>query len=241
MRHEARARAEDGQIAAALLHLLAAGCRRCDSRSSSSLIFNSLALGAARRILDAGDLPVAPILKGFGRRGVVAVHVDDHRFILAGTAGFGGPRCSAVRCPAQIVAGTITSPRISSRAVRSSAARVTFCGLAGSTSISTLNSPVGCSTEMRLHIRPGTTAMPCVTEPSSTQAVATVTAASTPMASWQTCGMKLRVPIAPPCARGGDQRHLRIILARHIAQPIAWPQAMRSRSIRAFNSVSAFS
>ena len=45
--------------------------------------------------------------------------------------------------------------------------------------------------------------MPCVVEPSSTQAVATVTAASTPMASWQTCGMKLRVEMAPP-ARGAD-------------------------------------
>ena len=48
----------------------------------------------------------------------------------------------------------------------------------------------------------GVLATPSQTEPFSTQAVATVTAASTPMASWQTCGMKLRVEIAPP-ARGG--------------------------------------
>lgn len=52
--------------------------------------------------------------------------------------------------------------------------------------------PVGCSTEMTLTAPSGTTAMPCATEPSSTQAVPTVTAASTPMASWHTCGMKLR-------------------------------------------------
>ena len=43
--------------------------------------------------------------------------------------------------------------------------------------------------------------MPCGGRPSSTQAVATVTAPSTPIASWQTCGMKLRVEMAPP-ARG---------------------------------------
>ena len=86
--------------------------------------------------------------------------------------------------------------------MRSSAARVTFCGLAGSTSSSTLNSPVGCSTETFLTRPAGTTAMPSQTEPSSTQAVPTVTAASTPIASWQTCGMKLRVQRLPPW-RGG--------------------------------------
>ena len=50
------------------------------SRSSSSLIFSSLALGAAEGILDAGDLAVAPVLKRFRRGGVVAVYVDDHQF-----------------------------------------------------------------------------------------------------------------------------------------------------------------
>ena len=112
------------------------------------------------------------------------------------------------------------SPRRASAGARCAAARrgSRFCGLAGSTSISTLNSPVGCSTEMVFTFWPGTTAMPCVIEPSSTQAVATVTAASTPMASWQTCGMKLRVLMAPPARGGGDQRHLRVILARHVAK-----------------------
>ena len=47
----------------------------------------------------------------------------------------------------QSEAGTITSPRMSRRAVRSSAARITVCVFAGSSSSSTLNSPVGCSTE----------------------------------------------------------------------------------------------
>ncbi len=44
-----------------------------DSRSSSSLIFSSLTLGMADGILDAGDLPVAPVLERLRRRGVVAV------------------------------------------------------------------------------------------------------------------------------------------------------------------------
>ena len=106
------------------------------------------------------------------------------------------------RAPAHTAAGTIAWPRISKRAVRSSAERMTFCGLAGSSASSTLNSPVGCSTDTRLLSPAGITARPLHTEPSSTQAVATVTAASTPMASWQTCGMKLRVQRLPP-ARGG--------------------------------------
>ena len=42
------------------------------------------------------------------------------------------------------------------------------------------------------------TATPSHTEPWRTQAAPTVTAASTPMASWHTCGMKLRVHKLPP-------------------------------------------
>ena len=75
---------------------------------------------------------------------------------------------------------------------------MTFCGLSGSTSSSTLNSPVGCSTEMVLTSPSGTVATSFATDPSSTHAVATVTAASTPIASWHTCGMKLRVAMLPP-------------------------------------------
>ena len=54
---------------------------------------------------------------------------------------------------------------------------------AGSLASSTLNSPVGCSMDS-VRTGPGpTTARPTVAEPGSTQAVATVTAASTPMAT----------------------------------------------------------
>jgi hypothetical protein len=49
-----------------------------DSRSSSSLIFRSATLGIAGRVLDAGDLAVAPGFQRLGRGGVVAVDVDDH-------------------------------------------------------------------------------------------------------------------------------------------------------------------
>ena len=62
-----------------------------------------------------------------------------------------------------------------SRAVRSSAARTTSDGLSGFMPSTTVNSPLGCSTEMLL-LRPGgTTAQRCATLPGSTAAVATVT------------------------------------------------------------------
>ena len=72
MRHEAGARAEEREVAAALLHQLQLVVSM-DSRSSSSLIFRSLTLASGGRILDAGDLPVAPVLQRLRRRGVVAV------------------------------------------------------------------------------------------------------------------------------------------------------------------------
>ena len=67
----------------------------------------------------------------------------------------------------------MASPRIISRAVRNSAALVTFAVGRIDGSISTLNSPVGCSTDRVFRGLAGTTATPCATEPSITQAVAT--------------------------------------------------------------------
>ena len=55
---------------------------------------------------------------------------------------------------------------------------------------------------------PGTTATAAAGEPSIRQAVATLTAPSTPIEAWARCGMKLRTVIAPPCARRRDQHHL---------------------------------
>jgi len=54
--------------------------------------------------------------------------------------------------------GTKTSPRMMSRAVRSSAACRTFEGFAGFIVRTTLNSPLGCSTEMVLRVPGGTDA-----------------------------------------------------------------------------------
>ena len=134
----------------------------------------------------------------------------------------------------------MTSPRMRSRAVRTSAARVTFCGSAGSIPSSTVNSPVGCSTEIGFTSPGGTCATPCVTEPSSTQAVPTVTAASTPIASWHTCGMKQRVATAPP-ARGGAIRHIfGYVLLVTSPSPIARAAFRRSASTRTLSAASAF-
>ena len=77
MSHEARARAEDREIAAALLHQLELVV---DDRFAQFVVADLQLVGLwpDRRILDARDLPVAPILERLGSRGVVAVYVDDH-------------------------------------------------------------------------------------------------------------------------------------------------------------------
>jgi hypothetical protein len=89
--------------------------------------------------------------------------------------------------PAQTEAGTMASPCMSNLAVLNKAACVTFCppGKCGAGSVcnATLNSPVGCSTDTFFALPLGMTATPSQTEPSNTQAVPTVTAAKTPMAS----------------------------------------------------------
>ena len=82
------------------------------------------------------------------------------------------------------------------------------------TTIRTVNSPVGCST-LSVFSRPGgIRATAAAGEPGSTQAVATVTAAKTPIEAWHSCGMKLRVqtshwqqvsPILPRTPRRGSR------------------------------------
>jgi len=81
--HEARARAEQRDVAAALLHqpelvgldglaqFVVADVQVCH-------------FGHGRWILDAGDLRIAPVLQRLGGRGVVAVAVDDeaHGLVL---------------------------------------------------------------------------------------------------------------------------------------------------------------
>ena len=77
MGHEAGARAEDGQIASALLH--EAQLVRLDQLAKLVVADLELRdLGRLGGILDAGDLPVAPRLEGFGSGRVVPVAIDDH-------------------------------------------------------------------------------------------------------------------------------------------------------------------
>ena len=77
MGHEAGAGAEDGEIAAPLLHQLElVRFDRLAKLVVADLEFGDL--GRLGGILDAGDLPVAPRLERLGGGGVVAVAVDDH-------------------------------------------------------------------------------------------------------------------------------------------------------------------
>src|SRR6185312_13595378 len=85
MGHEAGARAEDGQIAAPLFHLP----ELVVDNGLAELLVADLqlaGLGSDRGVLDAGNLSVAPILKGLGRCGVMAVHINDHVISLSVTA-----------------------------------------------------------------------------------------------------------------------------------------------------------
>src|SRR5208282_5819710 len=77
MGHEAGAGAENGEVAAALPHQLElVRLDRFAKLVVADLEFRDL--GRLGRILDAGDLPVAPGLQRLGSRGVMAVTVDDH-------------------------------------------------------------------------------------------------------------------------------------------------------------------
>src|SRR5487761_2593330 len=102
MGHEARARAEDGQIAAALLHLPELVV---DDRFAQLVVadLQLAGLGPDRGILDARDLSVAPILEGLGRRGVVAVHIDDHLIPPSAMAGGRATLLARNPCPARPV------------------------------------------------------------------------------------------------------------------------------------------
>src|ERR1700746_1385019 len=77
MGHEAGTRAEDGQIAAALLHLLEL---IVDDRLAQFVIANLQVTGfwLGGRILDARNFPISPILPSLRRRRVMAMYVDDH-------------------------------------------------------------------------------------------------------------------------------------------------------------------
>lgn len=71
------------------------------------------------------------------------------------------------------------------------------------TSIATVKKPVGCSISNVREPNPESPVISAAIDPGSAHAVATLTAPNTPMALCTTCGMKLRVEIAPPFW-GGD-------------------------------------
>jgi hypothetical protein len=196
-----------------------------DSRNSSSLILRSATLGPSSGVFKLAICALRQFSKALRGCGVVTVAINDQGFC-------GTHECPMLKnklkelgsgwWPDQKEAGTMASPRMSKRAVRSKAACVTFCAPgkwgAGSVCKATLNSPVGCSTDTFLAGPEGMTATPSQTEPSNTQAVPTVTAAKTPMASWQTWGMKLLVCKSSTILGRRNERHLGIIFLAHIAQ-----------------------
>jgi hypothetical protein len=78
MRHEARARAEDGEVEAALTH----ESKLVAFDRLAQLVVADLQLGwfrHLRRVAKRGDLAIAPRLERLGRGRVVAVDVDDHQ------------------------------------------------------------------------------------------------------------------------------------------------------------------
>ena len=79
MRHEAGARAEHGQVAAALFHLR----QLVGLDGLAQFVIADLEVshfGHQGRVLDAGNLFVAPVLERLGRGGVVTVDVNDQGF-----------------------------------------------------------------------------------------------------------------------------------------------------------------
>src|SRR6185369_11210601 len=77
VRHEARARRKDRQIASALAHFR----ELIDFDALAQFVVADLELGDARRerrVLEAGDLPVAPVFERLWRGRVMAVTIDDH-------------------------------------------------------------------------------------------------------------------------------------------------------------------
>ena len=82
--------------------------------------------------------------------------------------------------------------------------------------------------------------MASVIDAGNTQAVATVTAASTPIASWHTCGMNERVQMLPPSRGFAISVIFGYVFFATSPRPIRRPVASRNASSFAFSSWSAF-
>ena len=96
--------------------------------------------------------------------------------------------------------------------------------------------PEGCSISSVFGLSGGRSASAAAGDPGSRQAVATLTAPSTPMVAWQRCGMKVRVAIAPPCCGALTMVIFGTVLATTLPRFISGPQARRRRSSRIFSA-----
>ena len=138
-----------------------------------------------------------------------------------------------------------TTPSISLRAVRMMPARPTSSvpSAANVTSIEASNVPVGCSTDDRPRSAPALAAREAAGEPGSRAAVATDTAPSTPIASWQRWGMNVRVLRSPPSRGGATSVSLGTVVDVDVAEVHQRPglQPDRPRAASAARSLASSS
>ena len=92
-----------------------------------------------------------------------------------------------------------------------------------------------------MSIRGPVTLGSCPTAPSSSTAVATLTAPSTPMDWCTRTGMKVRVQTVPPSAGGAMSETLGMVASRTSPRPIARPASSRSRLTWSRSAASASS
>ena len=101
--------------------------------------------------------------------------------------------------------------------------------------------PVGCSTSIRFGDPSGTAATSAAGPSGSRHAVATLSAANTPMVACARCGMNERVQITPP-SRGGATRNIfGTVFSVTSPRFIIGPTFRRIASTRAFSSASSSS
>jgi hypothetical protein len=132
-------------------------------------------------------------------------------------------------------------PSKSLRAVRTTPERITRGGWADwSSSTSTSRWPVGCSMSKR--VCPGAMAARSLpAAPSSSSAVATLTAPSTPIASCTRTGMKVLVQIVPPSAGAATSEIFGTEACDTSPRPISLPAPSCRARTRRFRPSSASS
>ena len=147
-------------------------------------------------------------------------------------------RCKGI----EVIVGAVTKIDAENRRVETEAGGFDFdalvIALGAETAPETM--PGFAETAVSPYTLEGAVATRDAVEPSMMQAVATETAAKTPMAAWQSWGMNERVVIDPPF-RGGATR----VILGTVSEPtscrfIIGPTSRRSASTIFFSSASAF-